>query len=157
MDVGYGIAEVSRTRSTPLSTTAYAYVIAPRRSDDCIKVLASALDGENIDLIVANAGVFRMDGPGIDGIDKHFPEMVEQFNVNTLGPIRTVCGLDKCLKEGSKVAIIGSLFGSIAENADGGMFGYRMSKVTAGVTCARKQCFSIPLRARRSRLTSAER
>lgn len=100
------------------------------RSDNCIQVLSKALEGKTVDVVIANAGILRTESSGLDDIEKHFPEMVEQFNVNTLGPIRTVRGLDKCLKEGSKVAIITSRVGSIADNGGGGLFGYRMSKVT---------------------------
>jgi len=89
--------------------------------------LARRLDGVRIDVLVNNAGILRRDGlddPDFDGI-------LEQFRVNTLGPLRITHALLDNLAEGSKVAIVTSRMGSVADNTSGGYYGYRVSK--AGV------------------------
>jgi NAD(P)-dependent dehydrogenase (short-subunit alcohol dehydrogenase family) len=66
--------------------------------------------------------------------------MREQFEVNALGPLRVTAALLGSLGEGSKVAIITSRMGSVADNTSGKMYGYRMSKAAvnmAGVSLAR--------------------
>jgi len=50
------------------------------------------------------------------------------FEVNSLGPLLTTQALVKNLGEGSKVGIITSRMGSVADNDSGGSYGYRMSK-----------------------------
>ena len=54
--------------------------------------------------------------------------MIEQFRVNSLGPLRVTQALADNLHEGSKVAIVSSRVGSIADNSSGNYYGYRMSK-----------------------------
>ncbi|MGI9381768.1 MAG: SDR family NAD(P)-dependent oxidoreductase, partial [Methyloligellaceae bacterium] len=51
-----------------------------------------------------------------------------QFEVNTLGPLRVTKALMARLGRGSKVAIVSSWMGSLAENTAGGSYGYRISK-----------------------------
>ncbi|MAL84047.1 MAG: short-chain dehydrogenase, partial [Idiomarina sp.] len=51
-----------------------------------------------------------------------------QFEVNALAPLRVTEALLPNLKEGSKVAMITSRMGSIADNGSGSRYGYRMSK-----------------------------
>lgn len=86
--------------------------------------LRSALDGETLDVLVNNAGILRSDRFG--SLD--YDTMLEQFRVNALGPLRVTEALADSLKEGSKVAIVSSRVGSIADNGSGGMYGYRASK-----------------------------
>jgi NAD(P)-dependent dehydrogenase (short-subunit alcohol dehydrogenase family) len=54
--------------------------------------------------------------------------MMQQFRVNTLGPLRVTKTLLDNLKSGSKVIIITSRVGSIEDNSSGGYYGYRASK-----------------------------
>jgi len=89
--------------------------------------LRRRLSGTRIDVLVNNAGILRRDG--LDEPD--FEGMLEQFRVNTLGPLRVTHALLDNLGEGSKVAIITSRMGSVADNTSGGYYGYRVSK--AGV------------------------
>ena len=98
--------------------------------------LATRLGGARIDTLIANAGILRGDSlekPDVPGIR-------EQFEVNALGSLRTVLALLANLSTGSKVALITSRMGSIADNGSGGYYGYRMSKAAlnaAGVSLAR--------------------
>ena len=61
---------------------------------------------------------------------------VNMFEVNSLGPLLITQALLGNLGEGSKVGIITSRMGSIADNDSGGSYGYRMSK--AAVNAAGK-------------------
>jgi len=98
--------------------------------------LAKRLSDTDLDLLVANAGILRA-----DTLDKlPFDLIVEQFQVNAVGALRTVHALLPRLRNPSKVALITSRMGSIADNGSGGYYGYRMSKAAlnaAGVSLAR--------------------
>lgn len=98
--------------------------------------LSKRLDGVAVDVLVNNAGILRRES--LDGVD--FAGIEEQFEVNALGPLRVTAALLPLLRKGSKVAIITSRMGSIADNGSGGYYGYRMSKAAvnaAGVSLAR--------------------
>ncbi len=89
-----------------------------------IETLKSELAGQEIDVLINNAGILKGDSFG--SID--YDEMLEQFRVNTLGPLRVTEALVDNLKDGAKVAIITSRVGSIEDNGSGGYYGYRASK-----------------------------
>lgn len=97
--------------------------------------LARRLNGVALDVLVNNAGILRSES--LDRMD--FDAVAEQFAVNALGPLRVTAALAPLLHAGSKVAIITSRMGSIADNGSGGYYGYRMSKAAvnaAGVSLA---------------------
>ena len=96
--------------------------------DDIIS-LAHKLDGEPIDILVNNAGILRHDT--LATID--YDQMLEQFRVNTLGPLRVTRALLENLADGSKVAIISSRVGSIDDNGSGNNYGYRVSKAAVNM------------------------
>ena len=101
-----------------------------------VAALAAALSGTNIDVLINNAGILRRDGLN----DLDFDAIVEQFAVNSIGPLRVTSALLGNLGDGAKVAIVTSRMGSIADNGSGGYYGYRMSKAAvniAGVSLAR--------------------
>ncbi len=86
--------------------------------------LARRLARDDISLLIHNAGVLHEDG--LDAID---PDQVRaQFEINALAPLRLSAALAPRLSRGSKIALITSRMGSIADNASGGYYGYRMSK-----------------------------
>jgi NAD(P)-dependent dehydrogenase (short-subunit alcohol dehydrogenase family) len=74
----------------------------------------------------------------LDSLD---PDAIrKQFEVNALGPLRIAKAMLPRLSKGSKIALVSSRVGSIADNSSGGMYGYRMSKAAlnmAGVSLAR--------------------
>ncbi|MEQ1817529.1 MAG: SDR family oxidoreductase [Terricaulis sp.] len=100
-----------------------------------IEQLAKRLAGVEINVLVNNAGVMQtenVDRMNFDGIER-------QFEINALGPLRVTTALLPLLHDGSKVIIITSRMGSIADNGSGGFYGYRMSKAAvnaAGVSLA---------------------
>jgi len=104
--------------------------------DSMVDTLSARLKGTPIDWVIANAGVMQLET--ID--DLSIESMRAQLEVNTLGPLRTVKAVSASLKAGSKVGLITSRMGSIADNSSGGYYGYRMSKAAlnaAGVSLAR--------------------
>lgn len=94
--------------------------------------LASGLHGTPVDILYNNAGI--MHNETLEDMD--FEQIEEQFQVNTLGPMRATLALLPNLKEGSKVGLMTSRMGSIADNTSGGRYGYRISK--AGLNAAGK-------------------
>jgi len=97
--------------------------------------LANKLSGRRIDWLINNAGI--ADGISMDNIDdRAIASSIRMFEVNSLGPLLTTQALLGNLGEGSKVGIITSRMGSIADNDSGGSYGYRMSK--AAVNAAGK-------------------
>jgi NAD(P)-dependent dehydrogenase (short-subunit alcohol dehydrogenase family) len=104
--------------------------------DAAVAGLAGQLAGERIDVLVNNAGILTRES--IDDLD--LERIRRQFEVNALGPLRVTRALLPSLGAGSKVVIITSRMGSIADNGSGGYYGYRMSKAAvniAGVSLAR--------------------
>jgi NAD(P)-dependent dehydrogenase (short-subunit alcohol dehydrogenase family) len=93
-------------------------------SDEAMAGLAERLRGTHVDILIANAGILHADSLETSGLQS----VREQFEVNALGPLRTVKALRATLQAGSKIALITSRMGSIADNGSGGYYGYRMSK-----------------------------
>jgi NAD(P)-dependent dehydrogenase (short-subunit alcohol dehydrogenase family) len=91
--------------------------------------LADGINGRRIDVLIANAGILTDES--LDDLD--FERMQRQFEVNCLGPLRVVSALRGNLGQGSKIAIITSRMGSIADNTSGGRYGYRMSKAAVNM------------------------
>lgn len=94
-----------------------------------VAALREAVGDEPIDVLVNNAGILRRDRFG----DIDYEEMVLQYQVNTLGPLRVTEALADNLREGSKVAIVTSRVGSIDDNGSGGNWGYRASKTAVNM------------------------
>ena len=110
-------------------------------SDESVADLAKRLQGTSIDVLVNNAGILQNNT--LDDLD--FDSIRQQFEVNSLGTLRVTHALLPNLSAGSKVAIITSRMGSIADNTSGSSYGYRMSK--AALSMAGKS-LSLDLKAR---------
>ena len=91
---------------------------------DAADLIAKALGDATIDVLLHNAGILHPGG--LDTLD--VDSMKQQFEVNAFAPIRITKGLVDRLASGSKVAVMSSRAGSIADNGSGGLYGYRMSK-----------------------------
>lgn len=88
-----------------------------------------------IDWLLLNAGILERDK--LENLD--LDAIAQQFEVNALGPLRVLDALSSGLSSGSKVGLMTSLMGSMADNGSGGYYGYRMSKAAlnaAGVSLA---------------------
>jgi NAD(P)-dependent dehydrogenase (short-subunit alcohol dehydrogenase family) len=104
--------------------------------DGSVTKFAAALEGRHIDILICNAGIL-LARENIN--DLNWDGMRQQFEVNTLGPMRISRALLPNMKDGGKIAILSSRVGSIADNSSGGRYGYRISKVAvnmAGVCMA---------------------
>jgi NAD(P)-dependent dehydrogenase (short-subunit alcohol dehydrogenase family) len=86
--------------------------------------LRQQVGSRKYDWVIANAGILAHDTLSELDLDA----VQRQFEVNALGALRTVVALLPCLQKGSKVALITSRMGSVADNTSGGYYGYRMSK-----------------------------
>lgn len=93
--------------------------------DTSVTDLAQRLGDTQLDVLINNAGIVQR--VTLDDLD--FESMRQQFEVNALGPLRLTTALLPNLSTGSKVAMMTSRMGSIADNTSGGSYGYRMSKV----------------------------
>lgn len=96
-------------------------------SESAVAGLARRLSGRPLDILVLNAGVLREDGAKL-GPELSLDTVQEQMAVNAIAPLRLVSRLVTSLHAGSKIALITSRMGSIADNSSGGYYGYRMSK-----------------------------
>ncbi|MCK5819152.1 MAG: SDR family oxidoreductase [Psychromonas sp.] len=97
--------------------------------------LATILSGRKIDWLINNAGV--ADDISMDEFtERTIASCKRMYEVNSLGPLLTTKALRGNLSKGSKVGIITSRMGSVADNDSGGSYGYRMSK--AAVNAAGK-------------------
>ncbi len=98
--------------------------------------LARRFAGDEIELLIQNAGVLIADALG----DASREQVMKQIEINALGPLLATRALLPRMSEGAKVALITSRMGSIADNDSGGYYGYRMSKAAlnaAGMSLAR--------------------
>jgi NAD(P)-dependent dehydrogenase (short-subunit alcohol dehydrogenase family) len=93
-------------------------------SEKSLNLLAEKLKGRSLDLLLNNAGLLAVEG--LDKLD--FASIQRQMEVNAYGPLRVTHKLLPLLGRGSKVALMTSRMGSIADNGSGSYYGYRMSK-----------------------------
>ena len=91
--------------------------------------LKESLGAQHLDVLINNAGILLRDSLG----ELDYTEIVEQFRVNTLGPLRVTEALLDNLGSGSKVVILSSRVGSIEDNSSGGYYGYRASKAAVNM------------------------
>lgn len=96
---------------------------------DSVGRLKTAIGDRTIDVLVNNAGILRPDLLG----EIDYEDMLEQYRVNALGPLRVTEALLDNLDRGSKVIIITSRVGSIGDNSSGGYYGYRASKTAVNM------------------------
>ena len=99
---------------------------------DGVSNLSSGLGDTSVDLLYNNAGIMLSET--VD--EMNFEQILRQFEVNTLGPLRVTMALLDNLHQGSKVGLMTSRMGSIADNTSGKKYGYRISK--AGLNAAGK-------------------
>lgn len=86
-------------------------------------ILAELVEGK-IDVLINNAGIFQNET--LDNMDAG--SIRQQFEVNTIAPLMIAHALLPLMGEGSKIANITSLMGSLEDNTSGAYYGYRASK-----------------------------
>lgn len=133
---GHTVYALCRHPSEELNNTDAQVISGVNLLDtDVIRNALAGLEGIEIDVLINNAGVLAA-----ESIDDWSPATIEQqFRVNALGPLLVTQALLPQLSSGSKVIMITSRMGSMADNGSGGYYGYRMSKAAlnaAGVSLA---------------------
>ncbi len=98
-------------------------------SDAAVAQLVALLEGQKLDWLINNAGILTFESL----LDLDFDRIRRQFEVNTLGPLRVTRALLDNLPPGSKVGIVSSRVGSLADNGSGGLYGYRISKTAVNM------------------------
>ena len=97
---------------------------------ESLSSLSFELGERQVDWLINNAGIAY--GLGLNDIEIDAIDMFKKlFEVNSLGPLLTSHSLLGHLGEGSKIGILTSRMGSIADNDSGGSYAYRMSKAAA--------------------------
>jgi len=86
--------------------------------------LASRLHERPIDILINNAGIISREGLA----DMNFDSLRANLETNSIAPLRVTHALLQNLHANSKICMLSSLLGSIAENTVGGKYAYRMSK-----------------------------
>lgn len=100
-----------------------------------VSKIREALRNVELDVLINNAGILRNEVLG----ELDYDTIQQQWETNALGPLRVTEAALESMKSGSKIALITSRMGSIADNTSGGRYGYRMSKAAlniAGVSMA---------------------
>ncbi|MGM0524890.1 MAG: SDR family oxidoreductase [Pseudomonadota bacterium] len=124
-EAGYKVSAVCRNNSKQLTELAVDIIegIDVTKASDLLR-MQETLGDKTIDILINNAGLLNNDELGdIDG-----GSLRAQYEVNAIAPLRVTEALLNKLSNGSKVALITSRMGSIADNGSGSRYGYRMSK-----------------------------
>jgi len=125
---GYQVLAVCRESSDELDELADEIIAGiDVTSDEAVAglqtITAELLDGQ-LDVLINNAGLFKNET--LDNMD--FEQIQQQFEVNTMAPLRITHALLPLMGEGSKIANITSRMGSMEDNGSGSYYGYRASK-----------------------------
>lgn len=128
---GHHVIAVCRNSSAELDALGCYQVITGTDVSNfaTVEMLASKLNAPQVDILINNAGILR--STSLENFD--FALMEEQVQVNALSPLKVVEQLLPKLTAGSKIAMITSRMGSIADNTSGGSYGYRMSKAALNI------------------------
>lgn len=138
-ELGHNVIVAGRSSSSELDQLGIKTVIDVDVSDDSIvETISEKIEFQKIDILIHNAGILKGDHfPNIN-----FETMKESFNVNSLGPLRTVMGLKSKLKSGAKIGILSSRVGSIQDNSSSNNYAYRTSKTAVNMI---GKCLSLDL------------
>lgn len=121
----YDVIAVCRKSSDALNKTSAQVIEGIDITNlNSLAQLSSRLKGISIDILINNAGQWCNDS--IDNLN--FDSITDTYNTNTIGTLKTIYSLRNLFNSETKIAIISSKMGSIADNATGGRYGYRMSK-----------------------------
>jgi len=89
-----------------------------------VPTLVQAMHDKPIDILIHNAGVWGKEMLGKINYDN----LQRVFETNTVAPLKLTEALLSNLGSGSKVALVTSRMGSIADNTSGNGYDYRVSK-----------------------------
>ncbi len=91
---------------------------------ESLKAARKKLESHEFDILIHNAGI--LSNESLNDLD--FERIEKQFQVNSLGPLKSISTFKDLLGSGARVGILSSRMGSVEDNGSGGMYGYRMSK-----------------------------
>jgi NAD(P)-dependent dehydrogenase (short-subunit alcohol dehydrogenase family) len=137
---GYTVIGTARNPQTADELRAVASIVEELHTDsqDSIESFAKQFEGEPIDVLVNNAGIFPHECDDINDFDVAAYERV--MRVNTLGPILTTRALISSIANSDRklVVSITSNLGSITDASKGemGFLGYRTSKAALNMANA---------------------
>ena len=87
--------------------------------------LKHTLEGESVDLLINNAGVY---GERLPFGQVEEQQWMEVLRTNTVAPLMVVQTLVGLIPKGGKILLMTSKMGSVADNTSGGSYIYRSSK-----------------------------
>ncbi|MCB1582004.1 MAG: SDR family oxidoreductase [Xanthomonadales bacterium] len=126
---GHQVTAVCRSSSEALDELGVEVIAGiDVTNQQSLKILSEQLD-HDIDVLINNAGVLARNALG----EIDYDTVKTQYEVNAIGPLMVTETLLPKLHTGSKVAIITSRMGSMADNDSGGYYGYRMSKAAVNM------------------------
>lgn len=96
---------------------------------ESVQQAAKKLTGRAIDVLVHVSGILISDD--LYSIDEDVVR--ESFEINTLGPLRVIYELLPNMHDRSKIFILSSRVGSLADNSSGGNYAYRISKTAVNM------------------------
>lgn len=96
---------------------------------DSVASAAKQLRGRSIDVLVHVSGILISDD--LYSVDEDV--IRENFEINTLGPLRVIYELLPNLHDRSKIFILSSRVGSLKDNSSGGNYAYRISKTAVNM------------------------
>ncbi|MEQ8939464.1 MAG: SDR family oxidoreductase, partial [Gammaproteobacteria bacterium] len=129
-DKGDSVIAVCRTLSPELEKLGVEIIADIDVSNEMsVYDLGEQLEGKRIDIAINNAGI--MQNETIDKLDIN--SIRKQFEVNTLGPLMVTRAILPHMANPSKLILMTSRMGSIADNTSGGKYGYRMSKAALNI------------------------
>lgn len=95
------------------------------RSDKDLATMFERIDGP-VDVLINNAGISDGRWSNLESID--LDVALDVLAVNALAPVRVVQHASAKLRQGSKIAMVSSLMGSIGDCESGRSYAYRASK-----------------------------
>ncbi len=122
---GERVIATCRTSSPALDALGVQIVSGIDVTDDAsVRMLAESMGATKLDTIIVNAGI--LERTSLRALD--LSSVRRQLEVNAIAPLRVAAALRDHFANPSKLALITSRMGSIADNTSGGSYGYRMSK-----------------------------
>lgn len=129
-DQGAQVTAVCRNSSPELDALGVDVIQHCDVSDQSsIQQLIKKLQDRKIDVLINNAGILARNALG----DINYTTVMQQYQVNAMGPLMVTEALLGHLNPAAKVVIITSRMGSMTDNDSGGHYGYRMSKAAVNM------------------------
>ena len=124
-EAGFKVTAVCRNNSKQLTELDVDIIegVDVTKAADLLR-MQETIGNRTVDILINNAGLLNNDELG----DIDAGSLRAQYEVNAIAPLRVSEALLNNLTKGSKVALITSRMGSIADNGSGSRYGYRMSK-----------------------------